>query len=77
MAVFDTKYCLIMNFVTNFFMINPGLDPDPHWIRIQQQARSGSGFSKIPANSDPKTASITCQQKTMEGEALTSYLDPS
>jgi hypothetical protein len=31
-----------------FVIINLGLDPDPHCIRTQQQAGSGSGFSKIP-----------------------------
>jgi hypothetical protein len=70
----------IMNCVTNFVMINLGLDADPDWIRIQQQARSGSGswirLQRI-RNSDPKTANITVPQKTMEGEALTSHLDPS
>ncbi len=33
-----------------FVLKNLGLDPDPDWIRIQQQPRSGYGFSKIPTS---------------------------
>jgi hypothetical protein len=36
------------NIFTSFVIINPGLLLDPDWIRSQQQAGSGSGFSKIP-----------------------------
>jgi hypothetical protein len=42
----------------NFGIRNLGLDPDPDWIRIQQQAVSGSCLSKIPGSGsdsvDPK-----------------------
>jgi hypothetical protein len=34
----------------NFVIKNLGLDPNPDWIRIQQQPGSGSGFSKIPGS---------------------------
>jgi hypothetical protein len=37
-------------FFTNLFVILIGLDPDPDWIRIPQQAESRSGFSKIPGS---------------------------
>jgi hypothetical protein len=59
MTVFDPKYFLIMNFVTNFFMKNLGLDPDR--IRIQQKARTGSGFSKIPGSGFSEFGSKNCQ----------------
>ncbi len=33
-------------FLNNFDKINLGLDLDPDWIRIQQQAESGPGSGK-------------------------------
>jgi hypothetical protein len=44
--VIDNKIILLTVF-SNFVTINLGLDPDPYWIRIQQQVESGSGFNKI------------------------------
>jgi hypothetical protein len=45
MTVLDQKNFPIIKFFFYFVTANLGLDPD--WIRIQQQAGSGFGFSKI------------------------------
>jgi hypothetical protein len=44
--------------------MNPGLDTDQDWLLIQQQAGSGSGFSKIPGS---VTGSSEYGSETLEG----------
>jgi hypothetical protein len=49
-TVFDQKNFPFIIFFTNFVVMNLGLDTDPDWLLIQQQAGSGSGYSKIPGS---------------------------
>jgi hypothetical protein len=62
MIVFDHKYIQII-FFSNFVTINLGLDPDPDWIRSQQQVGSGSGFSEISRSGFSENGPETLAEK--------------
>ncbi len=61
-------------FLSNFVIINLGLDPDPDldWIRIQQKAGSRSRFSKIPGSGFSEYGSETLSLDWLVGLVCTS-----
>jgi hypothetical protein len=57
---------LIINFFYTNFVTNLGLDADPNWIRIQQQAGSGTGFSEYGSETLLLRLFGLCQQGSMQ-----------